>query len=165
MSPRLAALSCCTLLAACASAQGDYPSLAIREGERVSGTLEPAAAQPYVPPPTPAEVVGRLEQLSGEAAATHRDFLGAAPGISRTVSAARGSEVGSEAWAQAQVALANLDSIRSRAMIALADLDRLYVEAVTQGAEVERIAEARERVSQLVDAENAVIDELGGTLR
>ena len=54
-------------LGACATATEEYPSLAIRDAERVTGTLEPAPPTPYVPPATPAAVVDRLDRLAADA--------------------------------------------------------------------------------------------------
>lgn len=162
MSPRAFAPIALAALAACSTAPGDYPSLAIRDAERVSGTLQPP--EPYVPPPPPAPVLDRVAQLRSEAASAHGAFLNEAPGARRTVSSARGSGVGSESWAQAQVALAGLEAARSRAMVALADLDRLYVDAAVEAMELEQIGAAREEVSGMVEAENAVIAELAAAL-
>jgi hypothetical protein len=151
------------LLAGCATADdGEYPSLAIRDAERVSGTLQPPA--PYVPPPTPPAVADRLQQLSGEVASAHRAFSAEAPRVRSVVQAARGSGPGSESWSVAQVALAGLESARSKAMIALADLDRLYVNAATQGGELTRIAADRDAAIALVEEENATIRTLLGSL-
>ena len=159
------ALASATLLslAACASAPGEYPSLAIRDAERVTGTI--ATPEPYVPPPAPAPVLDRLAQLTGEAASTHSAFLSEAPRARRTVSAARGASAGSENWAQAQVALAGLEAARSQAMVALADLDRLYVDAAVEATELDRIAAVRKEVIGIVEAEDAVIAELAAALR
>lgn len=160
---RLAALASCALLAACATADdGEYPSLAIRDAERVSGTLQPTPA--YVPPPTPAAVTDRLAQLASEAASAHRTFESEAPRARAAANAARGGAVGSEPWAVAQVALAGLESARSRAMIALADLDRLYVDAATQGGELTRIAATRDQVIAQVEQQDATIDAILGTV-
>jgi hypothetical protein len=101
------------LLAACATAEEEYPSLAIRDAERVSGRFEPVAATPYVPPPTPAAVLGLLDQLAADAASAHRSFVAEAPAASRIIQAAGGAEFGSDAWAAASVALAGLESSRS----------------------------------------------------
>lgn len=165
MSPRLLALPCYALLAACASAGGDYPSLAIRDAERVGGTMEPADAEPYVPPATPAGVIDRLTALSGEAAAAHQAFISEAPSARATVSATRGAGVGSEAWAKAEVALASIMAARSRTMLSLADLDRLYVDAATQGGEIATIAAAQGQASALVEQEDRTVDELSAALR
>lgn len=160
----IAALGCS--LGACATAPADeYPSLAIRDAERVTGTMEPAPPAPYVPPPTPATVVDRLEQLAGEAASAHQAFVAETPRARSAVAAARSADVGAESWSVAQVAVAGLESSRSRAMIALADLDRLYVDAAVGGEELTRIDAVRERVATQVAEQDATIAGLLGQLR
>jgi hypothetical protein len=160
---RAAALVIIASLSACKSAEEDgYPSLAIRPAERATGTLQPVTR--YVPPPTPPAVSDRLAQLGAEVAGTHRAFEQAAPAARSAVNAAKGSGLGSEAWSVAQVAIAGLESARSRAMIALADLDRLYVAAATEGGELTRIAAARDAAIGKVEQENATISGLLGAL-
>jgi hypothetical protein len=151
-------------VAACATPEGEYPSLAIRDAERIGGSFEPVTSEPYVSPPTSPAVLGRLGELTGEAASAHRAFLAEAPGVRGAVSAARGGGVGSEAWARAQVALAGLQASRSRAVIALADIDRIYVDAATEGGETDRIAAARDAVAGQVEEQNRVIESLIGSL-
>src|SRR5690606_41180397 len=72
----IAALGC-TLSACAASAR--YPSLAIRDAERVTGTMQPAEPEPYVPPPPASTVLDQLDRLTGDAATAHRAFLAALP--------------------------------------------------------------------------------------
>ena len=148
------------LVAACATPAEEYPSLALRDAERISGTFEPAPPTPYVPPPTPAAVLGRLEQLAAEAASAHRAFLAEAPAARSAVAAASGAELGSESWAVASVAVAGLEGTRSRAMIALADLDRLMVDAAVEGGELARIVAVRDAVTAQVNEQNATIEQL-----
>jgi hypothetical protein len=158
------ALPLIPLLAACATPQGEYPSLNIRPQERASGTLQPPPT-PYVPPPTPAPVLDRLEQLAADAAAAHQAFLAEAPAARSAVAAAGGAAEGSDGWARASVALAGLESARSKAMIALADLDRLMVDAAVEGRELERIVAVRDRVIAQVDEQNRTIEGLQRSLR
>ncbi len=162
--PASRALLLLPLLAACATPAEDYPSLALRDAERVSGSFEPAPPAPYVPPPTPAAVVDRLGQLERDAAAAHQAFQAAAPAARSAVAAAGGAELGSEAWARASVEVAGLESARSKAMIALADLDRLMVDAGTTGGELTRIVAVRDTVIAQVEAEDATIEGLLRTL-
>lgn len=157
---RALALILLPLLAGCATPDEEYPSLALREAERATGTFEPVAPAPYVPPPTPAAVLDRLQQLAADAESAHRSFLAEAPAVRSAVGAASGAEIGSDAWARASVALAALESARSRAMIALADLDRLMVDAAVTGGELDRIAAVRNTVIAQVDQQNAAIDGL-----
>jgi hypothetical protein len=153
------------LVAACATPPDEYPSLAVRDAERVTGTLEPIPPTPYVPPPTPAAVVDRLDRLAAEAATAHRAFLAEAPAARSAVGAASGAEMGSDAWARASVALAGREGARSKAMIALADLDRLMVDAAVAGGELERIVAVRNAVTAQVDEQNATIERLQRSLR
>jgi hypothetical protein len=159
----VAALGC--LLGACATPSEEYPSLALRDAERVTGTLQPPPPAPYVPPPTPPAVIDRLDQLAGEATSAHQAFLAEAPRARSAVAAARGTAPGADSWSVAQVAVAGLESSRSKAMIVLADIDRLYVDAAVGGEELERIGATRDRVAMQVDEQNATIAGLLGELR
>jgi hypothetical protein len=161
----LAPLLLLAALGACTTASPNYPSLALRDAERATGTFQPVPAVPYVPPPTPAAVLGRLEQLAAQATSAHRAFQVDTPGVRTLVGAARGTEPGSEAWARAQVALAGLEADRSQAMIALADLDRLMVDATLEGAELERIVAVRDGVIAQIEAQDQVIGALLAELR
>jgi hypothetical protein len=153
------------LLAACAAPADQYPSLALRDAERATGTLQPAEPEPYVPTPPSAATLDRLQQLAARAASANQTFLAALPETRGTVAAARGSEAGGEAWARAQVALAGLGAARSEAMIALADLDRIYVDAAVEGASLDRIAATRDTVAAQVEQQDTAMAELGAALR
>jgi hypothetical protein len=152
-------------LGACVAASDAYPSLAIRDAERAAGTLQPAEPAPQVAPAPPAAVLDRLDQLAADAASAHQTFLVAAPQARSAVAAARGAGPGADSWAQAQVAVAGLESTRSRAMIALADLDRIYVDAAVDGTELTRIATTRDRVASQVGEQNAAIEDMLRDLR
>jgi len=159
------ALAFSALLASCAGApEGAYPSLAIRDIERVSGTLAAPEPLPAPEPPAPATLL-RLDDLTDQASAAHARFLEAAPAAGRLTQEA--GAVGTEGWARGQVALADLQAIRSQAMIALADLDRLYVDAVTErgGGAVQPIATARDSVGAMIAEEDRVIATLAAGLR
>lgn len=150
-------------LSACATPADDsYPSLAIRDVERVSGTAQPVPREPYVPPATPAGVVDRLAQLRAAAAQAHAKFTSRATASRSTISNGIRASEGSEAWAGASAALADLEGARSEAMVALADLDRLYVDAAVEGAELARIGAARDEVVALVAQEDSTINSLTG---
>lgn len=153
------------LAAGCARApEGAYPSLAIRDVERVAGTLVPPAPPAPPAPPTPA-TLDRLGALTAQAQAANARFLAAAPAARRTVGAGANAAVGSEAWAQAQVALAGLETVRSEAMIALADLDRIYVDAAIASVALGRIEADRAAVTAMVDEQNALIAALQAAMR
>ena len=149
-------------LAACAASDDRYPSLDIRPAERVTGTFEPVDADP-TPAPAPtasADLIGRLAALRSQATEAHADFRSAAPRARGLAAAASGSATGSDAWADAQVALADLDSARSNAAIALGDLDILYVDATVDAQARSEILAAREEVIALIRDEDAILAEL-----
>ncbi|WP_324742529.1 hypothetical protein U8326_04100 [Tsuneonella sp. CC-YZS046] len=154
------------LTGACAGDSGRYPSLAIREAERVEGTAQAVEPEEIPAPETPSQdLVTRLEQLKSEADRAHKAFMAAAPGAERQVSAASGAAVASDAWTSAQVAIANLEASRSRLLIALAQLDSLHVTAELEGGARSTISDARNQVDQMAETENEIIARLLGRIR
>ena len=167
---RIAILFSLGLMAACPTAQAHaYPSLAIRPGERVSGTAEPVPAS--APPPATAATGSRTAQLRAQARAAHARFGERRASAALLSAAARGASVGSEAWSVAQIALASLEVARSEAMIALADLDSLYVTAKINAAptdgsgDVDAVGAARADVMAMIGEEDATLAALRGRVR
>jgi hypothetical protein len=162
----LAALFC---LAGCATPGDKYPSLAIRDVERAQGQFEPTPATPLDVPPVTAPLTGpvadRLAALGMAATASHKAFLASAPTATRLANAAAGSDIGSNAWAAAQVALADLDSARSATAIALGDLDALMVGTATQGEDVAAIEVVRQQVLEQVGEEDETLARLRAKVR
>lgn len=155
---RLSVLPSLALVAACASPAADYPSLAVRDIERVSGTMEVTPAPPL--PAPPAATLASLDDLAATARAAHQRFLGAAPEARSLAASAAGAAQGSDSWARAQVAIADLEAQRSQAMIALADLDRIFVEAATSAQSTDSITAVRSEIDALVAQQDAVIRSL-----
>lgn len=161
---RLFPLAPLFLTAACASTPGEYPSLALRDAERVEGTFgADTADQVPAPPPPPivpnADLAARLAELQRQASGFDARFRAAAPAAERLARAAGGT--GSDSWAAAQVALADLDSLRSQAAVSLADLDTLWVDATLEpGSPREAIGAVRESVQAMIAAQDAVLARL-----
>ena len=154
------------LTGGCAGDSSRYPSLAIRDAERVVGTAQPVEPEEVRAPETPSrDLVARLEQLKGEADRAHKAFMAAAPAAERQASAASGAAVASDAWSSAQVAIANLEANRSRLLIALAELDSLHVTAELEGGARSTIGDARDQVDQMAGIENEIIARLLDRLR
>lgn len=155
-------------LAACASA-GDYPSLARRDAERIAGeeTIEPA-----VPPPAPATpgMASRLAELVELARNAHHRFSARQGSAEQRTAAGAGSATGSEAWAVASIALADLEAVRSEAMIALAELDGLHAaDRVANpnqpSSDAPAIAAARDQVMAWIAEQDRVLARLRGRIR
>lgn len=149
-------------LAACAAPQGDYPSLQIRAAERI----DPNADEPAPPPPAPipAELMARAERLKGEAEAADAGFQRLAPGATASAQAARGAAVASDRWADAQIAVAQLDSQRSKTAGALADLDLLYADRAVALESRDEIDRLRRDVVAILAAQDAVLARLKGMI-
>ena len=153
-------------LSACASTSDRYPSLAIRDAERIHAEAEAAEPAPPPPPAPPsAALVQRLSQLRAEANRAHQAFLGAAPRTRSLVNAARGSAAGSDPWISAQVSLSQLEMTRRQAMSAMADLDKLLLQTEQEGGPTDVVAATQGQVGAMLDEENALMRQLAGSLR
>lgn len=161
---RLVPILALASVAACTTPGGDYPSLAQRPAERIEGTFTPDTAEPAPPPPIlpSADLAARLDQLRRDAEAAHAEFRANTPAAERLVRAGGGTA--SDSWAAAQVALADLDSIRSRATVALADLDTLWVDTTLEAGPREAVGSVRDAIEALVAEEDAVLSRLRGRL-
>lgn len=155
------------LLSGCAAPKAAYPSLAIRDVERVEGSFDAAAAlvEPLAESPPSADLVERLAQLQTAAASAHRSFMDAAPETARLVNAAAGTDVTSNRWASAQIALASLESARSQAAVPLGDLDLLHANAAIALEQRQAIQAARTAVIGLIAEEDAILSDLRGKIR
>ena len=117
-----------------------------------------SSARPEQGPP-------RVAALRAQANRAHRQFLGSAGAARRAVSAGAGAARASDAWASAQVALADLETQRSKTAIPLADLDILLAAQATRFDPVREIAEARNAVAALVAQEDRVLAGLRSRIR
>jgi hypothetical protein len=179
------------LLGACAS-PGSYPSLARRPAERVAGAPLPpcvsdaetpgritGSAQPAPPVATPTEspipapgpgLDSRLAAFVASAREGQARFAASQGGAERLVAAAAGSAVSSDAWSNAQAALAELDGAHGVTMMALGNLDSLLIaESVAHadgpGPDGAAISAARDQVSAIAGQQDAVLTRLRGRLR
>ena len=158
------------LLAGCSStATEGYPSLAVRDVERVQGSFEPVPVQRLDVPAVEVDLAGgldaRLAALVAQARAAHGDFQAAQPRAEQVVAAAADAEIGSDSWAAAQIALADLDSARSIAAVSLGDLDIIHAAATVQADDLGKIDAARDQVLGLIGEEDAVLKRLRARVR
>ena len=150
------------ILSACAASDGRYPSLAVRDAERVQGTFEPA------PPSLPAAgnpVDNR--QLSApltRAKEAHALFTARQDEVSALVTASRGLGPEDDRRAQALVGLADLTSLRGQTAVALSDLDQLEAEAATGFARTEDIREVQASILELIAQQDVTLDSLSEKL-
>lgn len=144
-------------LSACSSADGRYPSLALRSFETATPTTTaPVADEPIRPLTSDAAIAA----LVTRARAAHGAFTGQQSEAERRARAAAGQSIESNARAAALVAMADLSSQRGATSAVLADLDLLMVEASIALAPDPALASARAEVAALLDGEDAVIAQL-----
>lgn len=168
---RLFALSAPLVLAACSGVGSGYPSLAIRDIERVSGSALPAPAESEAPsaPPVSEALDQRIARLVAQARSAHESFQSRAGSASRIVAAARGTRPPADRWIDSQIALADLQALRSTSMIALADLDQLFAEdrlafSDELSPSAEALNRARQQIGAWVEEEDQLIARLAGQI-
>jgi len=148
-------------LAACAGANGDYPSLAMRPFE--SG-VAPASPPPAPAPIRPATDPARLADLRAAAARADSAFAARAEAARPLARAAAGRPADSAERAAALLALAELDSERGRTALALAALDSLAAEAANALSPDPALAAAQGEVAATLAREDETIARLWGEI-
>lgn len=162
MDLRWLALAASIPLSACVP-EGDFPSLAMRPGERDRSTEEPARAAVDVPD-DPA-LRERVAELRRQAAEGDRAFDAADGPTAAAVAAAGARE--SDSWVEAQQALSRLEAAREPTMRALADLDAIAMERIGERTSIADYAEinaAIAAVEQLAVAQQQRMDALRAQL-
>lgn len=123
--PLLVPLAALALLAGCAQQGSDFPSLAPRPIERMGEAPTTPAPAPVATPD--AGLDERLATLAKQLSAADSAFTAAVPRTRDLVTAAASSGIGSDAWLDAQTALAELDGIRAESTAAMSALDELAI--------------------------------------
>ncbi|MFM5916350.1 MAG: hypothetical protein ACKOOL_02330 [Novosphingobium sp.] len=153
------------MIAGCASERGEYPSLARRPAERITADFDtPAAPVEVVRPAPPVSVTGKLGSLVSAAQAADAKFSSREPRARTAVSAGAGAKIGSESWATATIAVAELEAARAEAMLALADLDTLFNDTSVNGEDARGIGTERDKVIGLIARQDRVLAELRSQL-
>ncbi|WP_188054868.1 hypothetical protein [Sphingosinithalassobacter sp. CS137] len=111
--------------AGCSAESDRYPSLLPRavELEDAAG-MSPAPAPPATPD---AALDARIAALAAELDEAQRAFAAAAQAAEARIAVARGTAPGSDAWLDAQAALATLDTLRAPALNVLVELEQLAI--------------------------------------
>ena len=160
---RYAAPAFALLAAGCADqAGGRFPSLLPRPIETASMT-EPEPVAPVVTPDPALDA--KAAAATKSIAATHDAFAAAVAKAAPLVAAAQGAAAGSDAWLNAQTALAQLDTYRADSSALVADLEQAAIDRGTSGAPPYPALDAAHDAAQAeFDAEAATIGELAAKL-
>lgn len=118
------------VISGCSAPSGDYPSLLPRPIEKV-GFAEPERAAPETQADAALEIGIDQQRRALDAAIARFDT--AAASAERAARAARGAPAGSEAWLDAQIALAELDTLRQDGAAVLGDIEKLAIDRAVEG--------------------------------
>ena len=145
-------------LAGCASADGRYPSLAVRDAERAQGTLSPSPPdEPFVIGVTDAEALFAPHTKASETHALFNEQLG---DVTELVRASSGLGPEDDRRARALVGLASLTSLRGQTALALSDLDQLEAAAATQFKRTNEINDLQASIQKMIAQQDAALDSL-----
>lgn len=149
-------------LTACSRDTTAYPSLAPRAVEKLG------FAEPEVPiveaKPDPA-LDARVATLGRSLDGTSKGFTGDAAKAEAAAARARGKPVGSDAWLDAQTALAQLDDWRAQTSALLTDADQIASDrAAALAPAYPSLAAMRERIAAEAQRQSATIDRLQAAL-
>lgn len=163
LNPAICAALCLgVVLSGCASAEGRYPSLAVRDAERTQGTLRPTPASE-----SSAVAAINPEQLlapATRAKESHSKFTAQQGEVNDLVLASIGRGPEDDLRARALVGLAGLTSLRGQTALALSDLDRLEVAAATEFKPTKEIRDQQASVQQMIAQQDAALDSLSEML-
>lgn len=149
-------------LEGCAQDRTRYPSLAPRAVEKL-GFAEPEVtiAEAKVDPALDA----RIATWQGTLDAVAKGFGADAAQAETAAARARGKGVGSDAWLDAQSALAGLDDWRAQTSALLTDIDQAATDrAAALAPTYPALATLRARVVAEADRQSGTIDRLQATL-
>jgi hypothetical protein len=113
------------VLSACASPDGEFPSLLRRPYESKAPIADPVAPSIPAPVSLSAELSSRVAILSARHRAAASDYAGLLPTVTAAARAATGSNVGSEAWVNGHLQVSRLDKARADCKAVLSDMDRI----------------------------------------
>ncbi|TCD04949.1 hypothetical protein EYB45_05290 [Erythrobacteraceae bacterium CFH 75059] len=155
------------LLGGCAPARTDYPSLALRPAERPDHARASAQEALALVDTSPLDAASRarLDDAVARARSAHQRFLAALPATRRAVAAGARAGIDSDAYAAAQIALGNLQTLGSGTVFALADIDALLVERSNAMQGTEEVGEARSQITALVAQQRTALAPLETALR
>lgn len=140
----------------------DYPSLLPRPIERRSDAEPITRAQIAAPDPALDAKIGGIRIALADAARAFDQASASADALAR---AARGASAGSDAWLDAQTALAGLDGHRAETSAALSDLEQLAIDRAAAGQpDYPAIGTAQIAAQTQIDSQAAAIARLQAML-
>ncbi|SEM56410.1 hypothetical protein SAMN05192583_0647 [Sphingomonas gellani] len=164
MIRRVALVSVLTLVGGCSHDTMPFPSLSPRPAEMLS-FAEPATLPEGPVQPDPA-LDGQITSLAAQLNKAVAGFDTAASGAERAAAAARNAAVGSDAWLNAQTALAGLDDWHAQTSAIITDVEQLAIDrAATLARPYPALSALTEKAHQESERQNATIQRLQSSLK
>ena len=155
----LAAVASLTLTG-CASAGGNFPSLAKRPYESAN-PIEEKAVDEKLTTILSADLQRQINALLSRSSAAHEAFENSVPSVLSLVPSA--GSPGSDSWVNAHMVLSRTDSLRADGVAALGEIDRLVASEREKGADaglVALLSVPQGQIAALVSAQTIEIDRL-----
>ena len=149
-------------LSGCASADGDFPSLAKRPYEKAN-PIEEIAVVETLTTMLPADLQKQVDALLSRSSVAHAAFENVLPATRSIIQAAGNPATGSESWVNAHTVLSRTDSLRADGVAALGEMDRLVATEREKGADsglVALLTAPQQTIAGRVTAENAEVERL-----
>ena len=159
-----------SLLAACSTPEGDFPSLAKRPYETSDPIEEPSDSAPQVAAALPPAAAAQIADLEARHRAAQSAFEKMLPSVRAVATRSAGAATGSEAWANANVQLTRLDYARADSVKVVGEFDALVskqreTDSSSGQPMVAPLMEARQQaVAADVERQDAEIDRLSAML-
>lgn len=148
------------LLAACSTAEGDFPSLERRAYETNAPPIAPEVPV-SVPTVLPAELAARVGALNARHRTAQVSFDRDLPSVRSVAAKAAGSAPGSEGWVNAHLQLSRLDKTRADSVAVVREFDSLISEQADADSDlVPLLTDAQKPVADAVAEQNAEISRL-----
>jgi hypothetical protein len=149
-------------LGGCASADGRYPSLAVRDAERAQGTLNPS------PPSQPSAIgITDLDALMApldRARDADAKFAAQKDEVNALIAASSGLGPEDDRRARALIGYAELTSLRGQTALALSDLDQLETSSATQFKRTKDINDLQTSIQRMIAQQDETLDSLSEML-
>lgn len=159
-----------SLLAACSTPEGDFPSLAKRPYESNDPIEEPVDEGAQVAASLPASLAAQMADLEARHRAAQAAFERMLPSVRAVATRSSGAATGSEAWANANVQLTRLDYARADSLKVVGEFDALVskqrdADSTSGQPMIAPLMEIRQKaIADDVEKQDAEIDRLAAML-
>ncbi len=164
-APLIIALAALTLLVACSTPTGEFPSLEKRAYETDDPIAEPAEVPVETAVRLSPELQGKANALLARYRTGQAAFEAGLPEVRRIAAGAAGGKPGTEAWVNAHLRLSRLDKARSESVAALSAIDDLVSDTEDADlkvgpAQAPLLVPIQREISTGAASQNQIIDQL-----